>query len=65
MGRERYTIRARAPNILRMEFLAGTADGLAALVRETLRLDPFSGMIFVFRAKPADRVDESGRDKTE
>jgi transposase len=41
------------------------ADGLAALVRETLRLDPFSGMVFVFRAKPADRVDESGRNKTE
>jgi transposase len=32
------------------------ADGLAALVRETLRLDPFSGMVFVFRAKRADRV---------
>ncbi len=41
------------------------ADGLAALVRETLRLDPSSGMVFVFRAKPADRVDESGRNKTE
>jgi transposase len=41
------------------------ADGVAALVRETLRLDPFSGMIFVFRAKPADHVDESGRNKTE
>ena len=36
-------------------------DGLAALVRETLRLDP----VFVLRAKPADRVDESGRNKTE
>jgi len=32
------------------------ADGLAALVRETLRLDPFSGMVFIFRAKRADRV---------
>lgn len=31
-------------------------DGLAALVRETLRLDPFSGMVFVFRSKRADRV---------
>ena len=41
------------------------ADGLAALVRETLRLDPFSGMVFVFRAKPADHVDERGRNKTE
>ena len=41
------------------------ADGLAALVRETLRLDPFPGMVFVFRAKPANHVDESVRNKTE
>jgi transposase len=32
------------------------ADGLAALVREALGHDPFSGTIFVFRAKRADRV---------
>src|SRR5204863_9343352 len=32
------------------------ADGLAALVREALGADPFSGMIFVFRAKRADRI---------
>ena len=32
------------------------ADGLAALVREQLRHDPFSGMIFVFRSKRADRL---------
>jgi transposase len=32
------------------------ADGLAALVREALGADPFSGTIFVFRAKRADRV---------
>lgn len=31
-------------------------DGLAALVQEHLRLDPYSGAIFVFRAKRADRV---------
>lgn len=31
-------------------------DGLAALVKEYLRADPFSGAIFVFRAKRADRV---------
>lgn len=31
-------------------------DGLAALVKEHLRADPFSGAIFVFRAKRADRV---------
>jgi len=32
------------------------ADGLAALVRESLTADPFSGAIYVFRAKRADRV---------
>jgi transposase len=32
------------------------ADGLAALVRETMGADPFSGAIYVFRAKRADRV---------
>ena len=32
------------------------ADGLAALVREQLRHDPFSGTIFVFRSKRADRL---------
>lgn len=31
-------------------------DGLAALVKEQLRVDPFSGVIFCFRAKRADRV---------
>jgi transposase len=31
-------------------------DGLAALVRESLGSDPFSGVIYVFRAKRADRV---------
>ncbi|MBO0757919.1 MAG: IS66 family insertion sequence element accessory protein TnpB [Bradyrhizobiaceae bacterium] len=31
-------------------------DGLAALVRETLGADPFSGVIYVFRARRADRV---------
>ena len=31
-------------------------DGLAALVQEHLRLDPFGGAVFVFRAKRADRV---------
>src|SRR5438128_7811192 len=32
------------------------ADGLAALVREALGEDPFSGTIFVLRCKRADRV---------
>jgi transposase len=31
-------------------------DGLAAAVQEVLRLDPFSGTAFVFRAKRADRI---------
>lgn len=32
------------------------ADTLAALVQETLATDPFSGAVYVFRAKRADRV---------
>ena len=31
-------------------------DGLAALVRESLGSDPYSGVIYVFRAKRADGV---------
>lgn len=31
-------------------------DGLSALVQSTLRKDPFTGAIFVFRAKRADRL---------
>jgi transposase len=31
-------------------------DGLAALVRESLGADPFSGVIYVFRAKRAQFV---------
>lgn len=31
-------------------------DGLAALVQEYLKDDPFSGAVFVFRARRADRV---------
>ena len=31
-------------------------DGLAALVSEQLKADPFSGVIYVFRSKRADRV---------
>ena len=31
-------------------------DTLAALVQETLRLDPLSGHLFVFRGRRADRV---------
>ncbi len=32
------------------------ADSLAALVREQLKYDPFSGTIFIFRSKRADRL---------
>ena len=31
-------------------------NGLAALVKERLKADPFSGTIYVFRSKRADRV---------
>ncbi|MGA1854998.1 IS66 family insertion sequence element accessory protein TnpB [Azospirillum sp. 11R-A] len=31
-------------------------DGLAALVQQQLGADPFSGVIYVFRSKRADRV---------
>jgi transposase len=32
------------------------AEGLAALVRETMTVDPFSGAVYVFGAKRADRI---------
>ncbi len=32
------------------------AEGLTMLVRETMRSDPFSGAVYVFRAKRADRI---------
>jgi transposase len=38
-----------------LDFRKG-AEGLAALVRETMASDPFSGAIYVFRAKRADRI---------
>ena len=31
-------------------------DGLAALVAAELKLEPFSGVVYVFRSKRADRV---------
>lgn len=31
-------------------------DGLSALVRETMGSDPFSGTVYVFRSKRADRA---------
>jgi transposase len=32
------------------------AEGLAALVRDQMQADPFSGAVYVFRARRADRV---------
>lgn len=32
------------------------ANGLAALVKEQLKVDPFCGVIYVFRSKRADRL---------
>jgi transposase len=32
------------------------ADGLAATIETVLRQDPFSGTIFIFRSKRADRI---------
>lgn len=31
-------------------------DGLAAIVQNTLALDPFSGHVFVFRGRRGDRI---------
>jgi transposase len=42
---------ATQPTDMRKSF-----DTLAALVQETLQLDPLSGHLFVFRGKRADRV---------
>jgi transposase len=41
------------------------ADSLAALVREQLKHDPFSGTIFIFRSKRADRLKILGWDGSE
>ena len=38
-----------------VDFRCG-ADSLAALVREQLAHDPFSGTVFIFRSKRADRL---------
>ena len=32
------------------------ANGLAALIKDELKTDPFSGVVYVFRAKRADRI---------
>ena len=38
-----------------VDFRKGS-EGLAALVREEMKADPFCGTVYVFRAKRADRV---------
>lgn len=38
-----------------VDFRKGS-EGLAALVREEMKSDPFCGAVYVFRAKRADRV---------
>jgi transposase len=38
-----------------VDFRKGS-EGLSALVREEMKADPFSGTVYVFRAKRADRV---------
>ena len=38
-----------------VDFRKGS-EGLAALVREEMRCEPFCGAVYVFRAKRADRV---------
>ncbi len=32
------------------------ANGLAALIKDEMKTDPFSGVVYVFRAKRADRI---------
>ena len=32
------------------------ANGLAALIKDEMKADPFSGVVYVFRAKRADRI---------
>jgi transposase len=50
-GTELQVLVATKPVDLRKQ-----ADTLAALVQEALAADPFSGAVYVFRAKRADRV---------
>jgi transposase len=38
-----------------MDFRKGM-DGLARLMKDEMKADPFSGVVYVFRAKRSDRV---------
>lgn len=62
MSGEAYAVPSVAPMGTRVlmatrpvDFRKG-ADSLAALVQTELRLQPFSGVVFVFRSKRMDRV---------
>ncbi len=46
----------RVPGATKPVDFSKGAKGLAALVREAMRADPFDGAICVFRAKRADRI---------
>ena len=50
-GTELLVLVARRPVDFRKQ-----ADTLAALVQEALAADPYSGAVYVFRSKRADRV---------
>ena len=49
-----------------VDFRKGHDGGLAAVVEHELGLDPYSGIVFVFRPKRVDRIKVSllGRDRT-
>jgi transposase len=53
------SIRPRTAEVSTIDFRKG-ADGLVALVRETLGHDPFSGTVFVFRAVRYRRAPPCG-----
>ena len=38
-------------------------DGLATMVQEVLKQNPYGGHLFVFRGKRADRIKVLGRDR--
>ena len=55
LAHARHRLIALIVRVKPVDFRKG-ADGLAALVRETMTADPFSGAVYVFRAKRADRI---------
>src|SRR4029434_4694459 len=55
-GGERLHVRAGAPPATGATDLRRSIDGLSALVREQLALDPFSGHLFLFRNRRGDRL---------